>query len=382
MKTNITYGMVGGDLNAFIGKVHRSAIAFEPNTMLAAACFSRNPEKNRRAAETYHVPAARTYASYEEMADQESMRPDKIDFVVICSPNNTHYAIARKFLEKGFNVFCEKPLTWEIAEAEDLEKTAREKNLLFGVAYAYSGYHMVKFAKMLVDEGRMGDIINVNAEYPQEWLIDELSKTISKTAKFSGWRADPKVSGISNCTGDIGTHIENTVSYITGLRIKRLCARTDYFEHDLDLNSNMLLEFSNGASGVFWSSQVAIGHMNGLRLRIYGTLGSLEWIQEQPEQLKFTPRGEAPQIFSRGAGYVKGRAAELSRLPGGHIEGHYEAFGNMYKTYMAALLKKTNGEPLTQDDLDFPNAIDGVEGVKFLHAVIDSGKNNSEWITL
>lgn len=382
MKTTISYGMVGGDLNAFIGKVHRGAIAFEPNTTLSAACFSRNPEKNKQTAETFHVPADRTYASYEEMADKESLRPDKIDFVVICAPNNAHYAIAKKFLDKGFNVFCEKPLTWGIDEAEELERMAREKDLLFGVAYAYSGYHMVKFAKMLVDEGKLGDIINVNGEYPQEWLIDELSKTISKTAKFSGWRADPKVSGISNCTGDIGTHIENTMSYITGLRIKRLCARTDYFEHDLDLNSNILFELSNGASGVFWSSQVAIGHMNGLRIRIYGTLGSLEWIQEQPELLKFTPRGEAPQQFYRGAGYVRGRAAELSRIPGGHIEGHYEAFANMYKTYMTALLKKANGEPLTQDDLDFPNATDGVEGVKFLHAVIDSGKNNSEWITL
>ena len=215
MKTNITYGMVGGDLNAFIGKVHRGAIAFEPYTTLAAACFSRDAEKNHQAAETYHVPADRVYSSYVEMADKEALRPDKIDFVVICAPNNIHYDIARKFLDKGFNIFCEKPLTWEIWQSEELEKTARAKDLLFGVAYAYSGYHMVKFAKLLVDEGKLGEIININAEYPQEWLIDELSKTISKTAKFSGWRADPKVSGISNCTGDIGTHIENTVSYIT-----------------------------------------------------------------------------------------------------------------------------------------------------------------------
>ncbi len=382
MKKTVQYGMVGGDLNAFIGKVHRGAIAFEPYSKLVAGCFSRKAEKNEAAAQTLGVSDERTYSSFAQMADKESQREDCIDFVVICSPNNTHYEIAKKFLEAGINVFCEKPLTWGIDEAEELGRIAKEKDLMFGVAYAYSGYHMVKFAKMLVDEGKLGDIINVNAEYPQEWLIDELSKTISKTAKFSGWRADPKVSGISNCTGDIGTHIENTVSYITGLRIKRLCARTDYFEHDLDLNSNMLLEFSNGASGVFWSSQVAIGHMNGLRVRIYGTHGSLEWVQETPEMLKFTPRGEAPQTFYRGAGYVKGRAAELSRIPGGHIEGHYEAFANMYKTYMEALMKKANGEPLTEDDLDFPNAEDGIEGVKFLHAVINSGKNNSEWTTV
>ena len=378
-KENITYGMVGGDVNAFIGKVHRGAIAFEPYTTLAAGCFSTHADKNKLTAETFHVDPSRTYDNFREMAQKEAKRPDKIDFVVICSPNNTHYEIAKEFLLNNINVVCEKPLTSEIAEAEELEKMAKDRDLLFCVTYAYSGYAMVKYAKELVEEGKLGEIINVNAEYPQEWLIDELSHSISKTSKFSGWRADPKVSGISNCTGDIGTHIEHTVSYITGLRVKRVAARTDYFDHPLDLNSNMLLEFSNGASGVYWSSQVAIGHMNGLRVRIYGTLGSLEWIQEVPESLKFTPRGEAPQTFYRGAGYIKGHSASFSRIPSGHIEGHYEAFANLYKVFMGALLKKANGEALTKDDLDFPNASDGVEGVKFLRAVIKSGKNDSHW---
>ena len=311
------------------------------------------------------------------MADQESLRPDKIDFVVICTPNNTHYAIAKKFLEKGFNVFCEKPMTWEITEAEELERMAREKDLLFGVAYAYSGYHMVKFAKMLVDEGKLGKIINVNGEYPQEWLIDELSETISKTAKFSGWRADPKVSGISNCTGDIGTHIEHTVSYITGLRVKRLCARTDYFQNDLDLNSNVLLELSNGASGVFWSSQVAIGHMNGLRVRIYGTLGSLEWIQEQPEQLKFTPVASASALLSwrRLCRRPCHELSRMSRWPLKAITSLCQYVQNVHDR----LVEKAND--VDRERSGFPNATDGVE-VKFLHAVINSGKNDSKWVTV
>ncbi|MDW7659276.1 MAG: Gfo/Idh/MocA family oxidoreductase [Bacillota bacterium] len=381
-KERIQYGMVGGDLNAFIGKVHRSAIAFEPYTKLTAGCFSTHPEKNNATAETFQLDPDRVYANYQEMARLESERKDRLDFIVIVTPNISHYDIAKEFLEKGFNVVCEKPLCCEIWQAEELARIVREKDLLFGVTYAYSGYPMVKFARQLINDGKIGDIININAEYPQEWLIDELSKTISKTAKFSGWRADPKVSGISNCVGDIGTHIEHTVSYMTGLRVKRVAAKTDYFEHDLDLNANMLLEFSNGAGGVYWSSQVAIGHMNSLRVRIYGTLGAIEWYQENPECLKYTPRGDAPQMHYRGAGYMKGRAAEMSRIPSGHIEGHFEAFANLYKIYMDALLKKANGEPLTENDLDFPNVIDGVEGVKFLHAVIKSGHEDAAWVTL
>jgi len=374
--------MIGGDLQAFIGKVHRTAIAFEPYTKLVAGCFSRNREKNLETADTFQVDRERVYADYTEMAERESQRADRLDFVIIVTPNVSHYEIAKAFLEKGFNVVCEKPLCWEIWQAEELASLAREKDLLFGVTYAYSGYPMVKFARQLISEGKIGEVININAEYPQEWLIDELSKTASKTAKFSGWRADPKISGISNCVGDIGTHIEHTVAYMTGLRVKRVAAKTDTFGHDLDLNANMLLEFSNGAGGVFWSSQVAIGHMNSLRVRIYGTLGSIEWYQENPECLKFTPRGDAPQMHYRGAGYMRGRAVDVSRIPSGHIEGHFEAFANLYKIYMGALIKRANAEPLSDDDLDFPSVTDGVEGVKFLHAVIKSGQQDSEWVVV
>lgn len=382
-KERFQYGMVGGDLTAFIGNVHRAAIGLDPHVTLAAGCFNNiDPEKNKATGEAFNLAQDRIYPNYKEMALKESQRDDKLDFIVITTPNAWHYEIAKEFLEKGFNVVCEKPLCFEVKQAEELEKLAKEKDLLFMVTYAYSGYPMVKFARELVMEGKIGQIINVNAEYPQEWLIDELSGTESKTAKFSGWRADPKVAGRSNCTGDIGSHIEHTVSYITGLRIKRLAARTDYFDHALDLNANMLLEYTNGAGGVYWTSQVAIGHMNGLRVRIYGTLGSLEWVQETPEFVKYTPRGEAPQIHYRGAGYMRGRAAELSRIPSGHIEGHHIAFANLYKVYIGALKKRANGEPLTDNDLDFPNATDGVEGVKFINAVIDSGLNDSKWITL
>ncbi len=376
----VRYGMVGGDLDAFIGKVHRMAIAFMSNTRLVAGSFSRDQAKNQRTAASYQLDQDRVYADYREMARQESKRDDRPDFIVIVTPNSSHYEIAREFLEQGFHVMCEKPLCLEISQAEELARLAQQKDLLFGVTYAYSGYAMVKYARQLVSAGQLGEIININAEYPQEWLIDELSDSSSATAKFSGWRADPQVAGISNCVGDIGTHIEHTVAYITGLGVKRLAARTDYFGHDLDLNANMLLEFSNQASGVFWSSQVAIGHMNGLRVRIYGSLGSLEWIQEIPEQLIFTARGEAPRYLYRGAGYIKGYAASFSRIPSGHIEGHYEAFANLYQNFTSAVLKKRHGQPLTPADLDFPSVEDGVAGVRFLHAVIKSGREDASWV--
>jgi predicted dehydrogenase len=378
MKT-IQYGMVGGDLGAFIGKVHRGAIAFDPKTQLAAGCFSSHAEKNQAACRMFGLAPDRCYASYQEMALKESQRKDRIDFVVIVTPNASHYEIVMAFLDKGFHVVSEKPLCGTVEQALAIQKKVEEKGVLFAVAYAYSGHAMVKYAKQLFEEGKLGRIIDINAEYPQEWLIDELAGTESRTAKFSGWRADPKVSGVSNCVGDIGSHIENTVHYITGLRVKRISARTDYFEHELDLNANMLIEFSNGASGAFWSSQVAIGHTNGLRLRIYGTLGAIEWHVEAPEDLKFTSRGEAPRMLYRGAGYVKGRAAEFSRIPAGHMEGHYEAFANLYVSYLSALRKKLEGKKPTKGDLDFPNVVDGVEGVKFIHAVIRSGRNDSAW---
>lgn len=382
MQRTITYGMVGGDLKAFIGKVHRGAIALESLAVLTAGCFSTHADKNQATAAEYSLAPDRVYADYRTMAETEGKRTAPIDFVIIVTPNVTHYEIAKTFLENGIHVVCEKPLCWTVEQAVDLRRLADAANLQFMVTYAYSGFAMVKHARQLVAEGKLGKIIDVNAEYPQEWLIDELDKSVSKTAKFSGWRADPKVSGLSNCVGDIGSHAAHTAGYITGLQIRRVAARVDYFDHDLDLNANMLLEYENGASGVLWSSQVAIGHPNSLRVRVYGTLGSLEWIQEQPEQLIYTARGEAPQTLSRGAGYIRGRAAEVGRIPAGHVEGYFEAFATLYKTYIAALRRHQAGEIPTESELDFPGLDDGIEGVRFITAVIESGRRDAAWVEL
>ncbi|MCD4826328.1 MAG: Gfo/Idh/MocA family oxidoreductase [Acholeplasmataceae bacterium] len=377
----IKYGMVGGDLNAFIGDVHRKAINFEQNVELTAGCFSNIWEDNKKTGDFYNIDGQRVYKDFATMAKEESEREDKINFVVIVTPNFLHFEVAKEFLRYGFNVVCEKPLCFTVEQANELESLAKEKGVLFAVTYAYSGYTMVKYAKQLIKDGKIGSILNVNAEYPQDWLLGEVANAETKL-NLSVWRMDPKFSGVSNCVGDIGTHIENTVKYITGLNIKRVAAKLNNYGKALDLNANMLVEYENGVNGMYWSSQIAAGHGNGLRVRIYGTEGSLEWWQETPDFLNFTKRNGSFERLSRGNGYVYGRAAELSRIPAGHPEGYYEAFANVYKTYIGALRKKQQGIDLTDADLDFPSVSDGAEGVKFVHAVVESNGKNSTWVEI
>ena len=377
--TKLRYGMVGGSLNAFIGSVHRHAIAIEETAALTAGCFSTLEEKNFECGEFYNLEKGRVYKDYKEMAEKESKREDKIHFVSIVTPNATHYEVAKTFLEHGINVVCEKPLSFTKEQAKELEKLSKDNGLLFAVTYTYSGYGMVKQARKLIKDGYIGKVINVNAEYLQEWLIDEIGEGDASTTKLSVWRMDPKVSGISNCVGDIGTHIENTVAYITGLKPVRVAAVLDNYGLELDLNANMLVEFDNGAHGVFSCSQVCIGHANGLVIRIFGTEGAIEWQQEDPNYLVVTKKGHPKQIYNRGMGYIEGRASLLNRLPSGHPEGLMVAFANIYHAIIQAILSKENEEQITVDELDFPIVSDGVEGVKFIHAVVESSKNNSVW---
>ncbi len=382
MRKTINYGMIGGSLNAFIGGVHRIGVAFDGRAFLKAGCFSPVPEENIEAGEYYQVADDRIYANYEEMADKESRRDDGIDFVTIAAPNHLHYQISKTFLEHGIHVICEKPLCFKIEEAEELKKIAKERELLFAVNYSYSGYNMVKEARELILNGHIGDVINVNAEYLQEWLIDDIGTGDQTMNKLSVWRKDPEKAGISNCVGDIGTHIEHTVSYMTGLKLKRVAAKLDYFGQPLDLNANILVEFENGVHGVFTSSQVCVGHMNGLAVRIFGTKGAVEWQQENPNVLYVTRKGQPTQIYNRGMAYVSERAAEMNRIPSGHPEGLYVAFANIYKVWITSVLKTINGEQLSDYDYDFPSVDDGIAGVKFTHACVESSKNDAAWVEL
>ncbi len=378
-RTRLRYGMIGGGLNAFIGDVHRKAVAMSETADLVCGCFSRDTATNQECGMHYGLEENRIYPDYITMAEEEAKRADGIDWVSICSPNNLHYEVAKKFLECGIHVYCEKPLTFTVDQAEELQKIASENNLLFGVNYSYSGNAMVKEARYLVQSGAIGEVINVNAEYLQEYLVDDIGNTDQAMLKLSSWRKDPELSGGSNCVGDIGSHIEHTVSYITGLHLTRVCAMLDTYGQPLDLNANILVEFDNGAHGVFSSSQVCVGHMNDLRVRIFGTKGAIEWIQEEPNILRFTPKGQPTQIFNRGMGYVSPRTEEVTRLPFGHPEGLYEAFANMYQSFAGALLKHINGEQPDSSDLDFPTVEDGVAGVRFIQASLVSNRNGSVW---
>ena len=340
MAAIIRYGMVGGGMKALIGEVHRKALKFDNRVELVAGCFSSHADRNAEVGVEYGLDPARVYANYEEMAKAEAAREDGIDFVSVVTPNNTHYAVCKAFLEAGIHVVCEKPLCFTVEQAEELEALSREKGLLFGVTYTYTGYVMSKVMKEMIAEGKIGKVVSVNAEYAQDWLLGELATGNNTQTNIAVWRTDPAVSGAANCVGDIGTHIENYVHYVTGLKIKRLIATTNKYGKALDLNANIIVEYENGVNGAYWCSQVAAGHYNGLAVRVYGDKGALEWAQEDPEHLRYTPMDGATQLLARGTGCIKEKAAAQGRLPSGHPEGLVTAFANIYRNYVSALVAK------------------------------------------
>ena len=381
----LRYGMVGGGLGAFIGDVHRKSIALDGLAELVAGCFSRSQENNTATGKALHIESGRCYSTFEEMAEAEAKRPDKIDFVVIVTPNNAHYAAAKAFLSKGIHVVSDKPLCWEVKEAEELADLAKKNNLLFGVTYTYTGYPAVKQAREMIRKGEIGDIRFVYAEYPQEWLATPVEKEGQKQA---AWRTDPKISGKSNCVGDIGSHTENMVAYMTGLKIKSLCARLDKIVEGrvLDDNAGIMVEFeaaspgSAGAKGMYWASQIAIGYDNALSVRVFGSKGTIEWVQELPNYLKVVRLGQPGEHWSRGRDAFYPHAQGYSRIPSGHPEGYFEALGNIYKTYIGALSKHKNGEALVEADLDFPGIDMGIDGVRFINKCVESSNKGAVWV--
>ena len=378
MAAIIRYGMVGGGMKALIGEVHRKALKFDNRVELVAGCFSSHADRNAEVGVEYGLDPARVYANYEEMAKAEAAREDGIDFVSVVTPNNTHYAVCKAFLEAGIHVVCEKPLCFTVEQAKELEALSREKGLLFGVTYTYTGYVMSKVMKEMIAEGKIGKVVSVNAEYAQDWLLGELATGNNTQTNIAVWRTDPAVSGAANCVGDIGTHIENYVHYVTGLKIKRLVATTNKYGKALDLNANIIVEYENGVNGAYWCSQVAAGHYNGLAVRVYGDKGALEWAQEDPEHLRYTPMDGATQLLARGTGCIKEKAAAQGRLPSGHPEGLVTAFANIYRNYVSALVAKKNGADA--EVYDYPRVEDGVNGVRFVKAVVESAANGSTWV--
>ena len=380
-KKKLTYGMVGGGQGAFIGDVHRKSIALDGKAELVASCFSQDHQNTLATGKMLGLDEDRLYASFEEMMAAEVQRKDKIDFVVIVTPNNSHFAIAKSAMENGIHVVCDKPLTTDSGDAEELARLSIDKGLLFCVTYTYTGYPVVKHLREMIAKGDLGDIRFVNAEYPQEWLSTPLEESGQKQA---AWRSNPKFTGISNCVGDIGSHIENMVSYLTGLKIKSLCARLDTFVEGrvLDDNASIMVEYDSGAKGLYWSSQIAVGHDNGLRVRIYGTKGSIDWSQEDPNYAKVCDLEKPTVTISRGRDDLYPHAQGYSRIPAGHPEGYFEAFANIYSAFCDVLSKKLAGESLTAEEMDFPGVAEGIQGVRFIEKCVESSQKGSIWIDL
>jgi predicted dehydrogenase len=297
------------------------------------------------------------------MAGAEAKRPDRIDFVVIITPNDSHFAACKAFLSKGIHVVCDKPLTLETAEARELADMAKKNGLLFAVTYTYAGYPAVKQVREMIRKGDIGEIRFVSAEYLQDWLATAVEKEGNKQAI---WRLDPKSSGKTNCVGDIGSHIENMVSCMTGLRIKSLCARLDKIVEGrlLDDNANIMVEYINGAKGLYWSSQIAVGYDTGPRIRILGTKGSIQWFQDNPNHIDLFRLGQPKECWSQGK------------------DGITEAMSNIYKTYTGALSKLKSGLTPSESDLDFPNVEMGLDGVKFINKCAESSEKGAVWVDL
>ena len=377
----LRYGMIGGGQGAFIGDVHRKAIAMDGKAELVCGAFSQSYDNTLATGDSLGLPRERLYRTFDELIRAEAGRADRPDFMVIVTTNNAHYPAAKLALEQGFHVVCEKPLATASRDAAELSCLVHETRLLFCVTYAYSGYPMVKHLRDLIAAGDIGDIRFVNGEYPQEWLMTKLEETGQKQA---AWRTDPKLAGISNCVGDIGSHIEFMTAYLTGLEIESLCARLDRFGpgRPLDDNATIMLNYKGGARGVYWSSQIAAGHDNALRLRIYGTKGAVEWFQETPNTARLSLLDRPTATLSRGRDPMSPRAQALSRIPSGHPEGYFESFANIYSTYITTLAKRLRGETLTPVDLDFPTVDDGLRGVRFIEACVESSAQGAIWLNL
>jgi len=377
----LRFGMIGGGQGAFIGDVHRKAVAMDGKAGLVCGAFSQNYENTLATGDATGLPRERLYRTFEDMIRAEAKRADRPEFISIVTPNSSHYPAAKLALEHGFAVVCEKPLATSSRDAEDLARLVRDKDIPFCVTYAYSGYPMVKHIRDIIARGEIGEIRFVNGEYPQEWLATKLEETGQKQA---AWRTDPALAGISNCVGDIGSHIEFMAGHMTGLRIESLCARLDRFGpgRPLDDNATVMVNYKGGARGVYWSSQVAPGHDNALRLRIYGTKGAVEWFQETPNTARVSFLDRPTGIISRGRDPMSPRAQSLSRIPSGHPEGYFEGFANIYSTFITALAKKLRGEPLTAEDLDFPGVEEGVQGVMYIEKCVESSARGSVWVDM
>lgn len=379
----IRMGMVGGGRGAFIGGVHRMAAALDGQIELVCGAFSSNPEKSKASAEDFFIAPNRAYGSFAEMIETEKHLPEgvRMDFVSIVTPNHLHFAPAKMALENGFHVVCDKPVTFTLEEAKELEKLVEETGLIFALTHNYTGYPMVKQAKSMIKNGAIGNIRKVVVEYPQGWLATKIEDSGQKQAS---WRTDPTKSGASGCMGDIGSHAENLAEYITGLKISELCADLTTFVDGrlLDDDGNVLLRFEGGAKGILHASQISVGEENDLNIRIYGTKGGLQWHQMEPNTLLVKWMDKPTQIYRTGVGELSPEANAHSRIPAGHPEGYLEAFANIYRNVAYCIQARLKGETVDAVYADFPTVSDGVRGMEFIEKLVESSQKGAVWVEL
>ena len=372
-------GMVGGGPGGFIGAVHRIAARLDDRYELVAAALSSDAERSIAGAKELHIP--RAYRNFEEMAASESKRADGIEVVSIVTPNNLHYAPAKAFLEAGVHVICDKPLTTTLGDALELAELVKQTGLVFGLTHNYTGHPLVRQAREMALAGELGPIRLIQVEYVQDWLSTPLEKTGQKQAE---WRTDPARSGPAGSLGDIGTHAYNLACFVTGLSCEQVAAEVTTFVpgRRLDDNIHVMLRFSKGAKGALWATQVAPGNENNLSLRVYGEKAGLEWRQEEPNQLGFTPLGETRRVIRRGSAGTGHAAAHATRVPSGHPEGYLEAFAQLYTDLAEQITARMEKRPPNPDSLLVPGVEDGVEGVKFINSVLESSRNRSAWTAI
>ena len=369
-------GIVGGGVGSFIGAVHRVAAQLDGQAELVAGAMSSDPQKAEASAQAWYLN--RSYGSFAEMARTEAKRADGIDFVMVTTPNHMHFPVARAFLEQGIHVVCDKPMTFNLEEAQELVGLAERSNLVFALTHNYTGYPAVRQARQMVRSGQLGEIHKVIVEYVQDWLIRAEEKTGNKQAS---WRTDPKRSGMAGCVGDIGTHGENLMEFITGLKIASLCADLTTFVEgrQLDDDANMLLRLENGAKGLLTCSQVAAGEENSLSIRVYGTKAGLEWHQMEPNTLIFKQPGQPHQIWRTGQPYMSDEAKAAARTPPGHPEGFFEAFANIYKLAIEDIRRVESG---AKPQGGYPTVYDGLRGMQFITRAVESSQKGAVWVTM
>lgn len=372
--------MVGGGQGAFIGAVHRHALALDGQARLVAGALSSTPEKARASGQALGLADDRNHGSWQALLADEQQRPahERVDFVVIVTPNHVHFPVAQAFVEAGFHVVCDKPLVHTREQADALVAAVARQGTVFGVTYNYSGYPMVRQARDMVRGGELGPVRKVVVEYTQGWLATALEGEGNKQA---GWRTDPARSGAAGAIGDIGSHAENLVATVTGLEIEAICADLGALVpgRALDDDASLLLRFAGGARGVLVASQISTGKENDLRLRVSGTRGTLEWWQEQPNELRYWPHDGPQRVLTRGSPWLSPAAQRASRIPSGHPEGFIEAFANVYAGVIADIRARQAGRTADAWEADYPRVEDGARGVRFIERTVASAASAQKW---